>query len=449
MTDRNPETGFALASRRVVRESGVEPAVVHVVKGRIAGIHAPDDAPPVPSTDLGDLVLLPGLVDSHVHVNDPGRTHWEGFVTATRAAARGGVTTLVDMPLNSAPVTTTAAALDDKLRRADDVGLVVDVGFWGGAVPGNAEALGDLARGGALGAKAFLCHSGIDDFPAADEQTLLASMRALERADRPLLLHAELEREGDVDRAALAALPPDDYRVWLESRPPSFEEEAVRAGIELARRTGARVHVVHLSAASALPMLRAAKDEGLPVTVETCPHYLALTAEEVPRGATWWKCAPPIRQATNRELLWQGLADGTIDFVVSDHSPCSPDQKHLETGDFGAAWGGIATLGLTLPVVWREAHARGFGLEQLARWLCWGPAALAGVEAGIEVGRPANLVAFDPDAAWTVELADLHFRHKLTPWTGRPVRGRVHTTWLRGEPIDERGAPRGQALLRS
>ena len=275
------ETDLVLRSRRVLTDDGVRDAVVRVRGGRIVSIDAPASAPD--AQDLGDLVLMAGLVDTHVHINDPGRTAWEGFATATAAAASGGVTTLVDMPLNSAPVTTSAHALDAKLRTADDEPLRVDVGFWGGAIPGNAEALGDLTRTGALGAKAFLCHSGIDEFPASDEDALLSSMRALESVDRPLLLHAELERTSDLDRAALAALPVDDYRVWLESRPPSYEEAAIAMALQAARRTGCAVHVVHLSAGSAVPLLRRAKEEGLPVTVETCPHYLVLTAEEVGR----------------------------------------------------------------------------------------------------------------------------------------------------------------------
>ena len=375
--DLQPVDAFLLISRHVVTPEGVLPAAVHVIGERIVGVLPLDALPDLPRRDLGDLVLLPGLVDTHVHVNQPGRTAWEGWATATAAAAAGGVTTLIDMPLNSSPVTTSPAALEAKRRAATDEPLRVDVGYWGGAVPGNAAALGALTADGALGAKAFLCHSGIDDFPASDADTLLAALEALGAADAPLLLHAELEREELIDRKALALLAADDYRVWLEARPPTFEEHAVAEAIALASRTGARVHVVHLSAASALPMLRRAKDAGLPITVETCPHYLGLTAEEVGRGQTLYKCAPPIREASNRELLWDGLRQGTIDFIVSDHSPCTPDLKHLESGDFTAAWGGIAGLQLSLPVIWTEARQRGFGLQDVARWLSAGPAAFA------------------------------------------------------------------------
>ncbi len=445
---------FGLRSRRVVAPDGVREAVVHVRDGSIVGLLEPSDAPPsLPTEDLGDLTLMAGLVDTHVHINDPGRTEWEGFATATRAAASGGVTTLVDMPLNSSPVTTSRAALDAKLRTATDEPLTVDVGFWGGAIPGNASDLHDLAAGGVLGAKAFLCHSGIDEFPASDEDALRDAMRALEAHDRPLLVHAELERESDLDRAALAELPVDDYRVWLEARPPTFEEAAVARAIDVARRTGSRVHIVHLSAGSAVPMLRRAKEEGLPVTVETCPHYLVLTAEEVGRGATQFKCAPPIREASNRDLLWDGLRDGTIDFVVSDHSPCTADLKCGDTGDFTAAWGGIATLGLTLPVVWTEAAARGFQLSDLARWMCAGPADFAGLSTrgALQPGARADLVAWNPNTELAVGPADAEFKNKISPWFDRPLRGRVARTWLAGETIWRDGAavgrPRGAAIL--
>lgn len=445
---------FALQSQRVVLPDGVRPAVVHVSDGRVEAVYAPAEVPPhLDMTDLGPLVLLPGLVDTHVHVNDPGRADWEGWESATRAAASGGVTTLVDMPLNSSPVTTSAAALDAKRTAANDALLFADVGFWGGAVPGNPADLGDLARAGVLGAKAFLCPSGIDEFPASDERALTAAMGALAAHDLPLLVHAELEREDALDREALAALPADDYRTWLEARPEAFEEHAVRAAIQLARDTGCRVHIVHLSAASALPLIRRAKDQGLPVTVETCPHYLGLAAEQIAPGATWFKCAPPIRSESNRDLLWAGLREGLIDFVVSDHSPCTADLKCMDSGDFGRAWGGISSLGLALPIVWTEARARGFEIEDVARWLSSGPAAFAGLQrkGRIVPGADADLVAWDPDESWRPAVEDLQFRNKLSPWLGRPVRGDVVTTWLRGRVVWERGSHRaatGTEVLR-
>ena len=445
---------FALLSQRVVLPDGIRPAAVHVAKGRIEAVYAPDEVPlHLDLCDLGPLVLLPGLVDTHVHVNDPGRADWEGWESATGAAASGGVTSLVDMPLNSSPVTTSAQALAAKRRSASDALLYADVGFWGGAVPGNAADLGDLARAGVIGAKAFLCHSGIDEFPASDERALTAAMGALAAHDLPLLLHAELERDDALDQQALAALPPDDYRSWLEARPPAFEEHAVRAAIQLARDTGCRVHIVHLSAASALPLIRRAKNEGLPLTVETCPHYLGLAAEQIAPGATWFKCAPPIRSESNREQLWQGLREGLIDFVVSDHSPCTADLKCMDTGDFGEAWGGISSLGLGLPILWAEARARGFGIEHVVRWLSTEPAAFAGLsrKGRIVPGADADLVAWDPDEEWQPAVEDLQFRNKLSPWLGRAVAGDVVTTWLRGVKVWERGSHRaatGTELLR-
>lgn len=433
---------LALASRRVLTPSGLRDAVVEVAGGRIAAVHPAGDVPPhLRATDLGDLVLMPGVVDTHVHINEPGRTEWEGWATATRAAAAGGVTTLVDMPLNSSPVTTTAKALDAKRRAATDAALYCDVGYWGGAIPGNAADLGDLARAGVIGAKAFLCHSGIDEFPASDERALTAAMGALAAHDRPLLVHAELEHTDLIDRRALDELAPDDYQSWLQARPETFEEYAVRAAIQLARDTGCRVHVVHLSAASALPLLRRAKDEGLPVTVETCPHYLGLTAEQIGAGETWFKCAPPIRSATNRDLLWDALGEGLIDAVVSDHSPCTPDLKCLDTGCFADAWGGISSVGLSLPIVWGEARQRGFRIEDVARWLCEGPAALAGLQTKgrLVPGADADLVAWDPDEDWQISVEDLQFRNKLSPWVGRSVSGGVVTTWLRGVEAWNRG----------
>ncbi|HJL19855.1 MAG TPA: allantoinase AllB [Sandaracinaceae bacterium LLY-WYZ-13_1] len=435
----------AIVSQKVVTPDGVRPAAVLVDGERIAEVR--DEAPAgVPREDLGALVLSPGLVDGHVHVNEPGRTEWEGFVTATRAAASGGVTTLVDMPLNCDPVTTSREALEVKVASTDGE-LHVDVGFWGGVVPGNAEALRDLARGGVLGAKAFLCHSGLDDFPASDEATLRAAMGVLAEAGLPLLAHAELE----LDEPS-ASTDPRRYEAWLSSRPARWEEAAIERLITLCRETGCAVHVVHLSAASALPAIAAAKAEGLPLTVETCPHYLCLRAEDVPDGATAYKCAPPIRDDANREGLWRGLLDGVIDFVVTDHSPCTPHLKHLERGDFLEAWGGIASLSLGLPSVWTEASARGADPATLARWMSEGPARFAGLAAdkgAIAPGRHADLVAWDPEAETTVRRESLLFRHPVSPYLGRTLRGVVRGTWLRGRRIydgERVDGPHGRTL---
>lgn len=439
----------AIVCRNVVTPTGVRPATVMIDGERIAEVR--DDVPSgVPHDDLGELVLMPGLVDGHVHINQPGRTEWEGFVTATRAAASGGVTTLVDMPLNCTPVTTTVSALETKLASVEG-SLYVDVGFWGGVVPGNAGELGELARAGVLGAKAFLCHSGIDDFPASDEGTLRAAMHALAAAQIPLLAHAELEGRAPDEGPATAN--PRTYAAWLASRPAHWEDAAIERLIALCRETGCAVHVVHLSSASALPLLQDAKDEGLPITAETCPHYLCLRAEEIPDGDTTYKCAPPIRDGANREALWQGLLDGIIDFVVTDHSPCTPQLKHLDRGHFLDAWGGIASLSLGLSSVWTEARERGAGYAQLVRWMSEGPARLAGLtsdKGAIEPGRHADLMAWDPDAELQVRPETLRFRHPVSPYVGRTLRGVVRKTWLRGRLVYE-GAevlgPYGAPLL--
>jgi allantoinase len=446
----------AIISERVYLPSGATRAAVVIAGERIVEIADPDTLPvKLPRLDLGRIALLPGLVDCHVHVNQPGRTQWEGFETATLAAAAGGVTSLVDMPLNCLPVTTTVAGLEAKL--ADLHGcLHVDVGFWGGVVPGNADELARLAGragGGILGAKAFLCNSGIDEFPASDAATLRDAMVVLARAGIPLLAHAELE--GPLPEQLRA--PPEDpgsYACWLDRRPAAWEEAAIGLLISLCRETGCAVHIVHLSAASALPMLQAARAEGLPITVETCPHYLCLCAEEVPHDATLFKCAPPIRPAENRDGLWAGLREGVIDLIVTDHSPCTPS---LKAGGFIEAWGGIASLSLGLSSVHTEARARGFELEDVVEWMCAAPARLTGLDGrkgALAPGRDADLVAFDDAAEFVVGPEDLHFRHKVSPWLGRHLHGRVLRTWLRGQSIYHASgeprfaAPGGRTLLR-
>jgi allantoinase len=430
----------ALRSERVVQPHTVGPAVVVVRDGVIEGVvsDAPADAELV---DFGALAISPGIVDCHVHMNEPGRTEWEGFATATRAAAAGGVTTVVDMPLNSIPVTTSRAALEAKLAAAEGQ-CFVDVGFWGGVVPGNAVDLPALAEGGVLGCKAFLVHSGIDDFPNATERDLVEAMPVLREQGLPLLAHAELDLG-----ATLTESNPRAYRGYLESRPPAWEDEAIRLLVDLCRRTGCPVHIVHLSSASSVPTLRAARAEGLPVTVETCPHYLCLEAETIPDGATVFKCAPPIRGRANREALWDALFEGVIDFVITDHSPCTPALKLPETGDFQRAWGGIASLQLGLPAVWSEARRRGADLVRLAKWMSAGPAAFAGLgrrKGRIAPGFDADLVVWDADAPYEPRRDQLFFRHKVSPYLGRELLGRVHETILRGVPVfDREGHPAG------
>lgn len=434
-----------LHSRRVLTPSGLRPATVTIDRDRITAV---DPGPaPADAQDLGERVLMPGVVDTHVHVNEPGRTEWEGFETATKAAALGGVTTLADMPLNSLPVTTTLDALGAKVAAAQGK-LWVDVALWGGVVPGNTPELAPMARAGARGFKCFLCDSGIPEFPQSREADLLAAMPVLRDVDRPLLVHAELE----LPLREAAAGDARDYATYLHSRPPEWEDAAVAMMVDLCERTGCRVHIVHLSSAGALPALRAAKARGLPITAETCPHYLCLRAEDVPRGATEFKCAPPIREGANRDALWAALADGTLDFVVTDHSPCVPGLKLPEEGDFLRAWGGIASLQLGLASVWTEARRRGYTLAQVARWMSAAPAGLVGLPLGQLVpGARADLVAWDPDAAWTVEPHALAHRHPVTPYAGRRLDGRVHHVWLRGEPVVTDGqlaaAPAGHLLL--
>jgi allantoinase len=436
-------------SHKVVTPEGVAPRSVHVRDGTICAV-LPYDAPThLPVVELGDAALLPGVVDTHVHVNEPGRTEWEGFHSATRAAAAGGVTTLVDMPLNSIPPTTSVEALRRK-REAARGQCAVDVGFWGGVVPGNQDALAPMTEG-VLGFKCFLCDSGVDEFPGVTEAGLRPSMAILAKLGVPLLVHAELP--GPLAAAAKTDTDPRLYQSYLQSRPRAAEDQAVELMIRLCRETRARVHIVHHSSSNALPLLRQARDAGLPLSAETCPHYLTFAAEDIPDGATHFKCAPPIRERENRELLWEALAQGVLDFVASDHSPCTPALKHPESGDFLGAWGGVAGLQLSLPVLWTEASARGFGLTHVVGWLCAGPARLAGLvgkKGAIAVGYDADLVVFRPDESFHVDAALLRHRHKLTPYLGRELVGVVESTFVRGHKVYDQGElvgpARGQLL---
>lgn len=439
---------IVVRARRVVLPTGEQPAAVHATDGVVTAVTAFDEAGDDPVTLADDEVLLPGLVDSHVHVNEPGRTEWEGFASATRAAAAGGVTTIVDMPLNSVPPTVSAEALH--VKRAVAEGQVgVDVAFWGGAVPGNADQLRPLLAAGAVGVKCFLLDSGVPEFPPLDDGELRAALAELAAVDGLLIAHCE-------DAGVIAAAPDPagaSYPAFLASRPGAAERTAIGRLIAAARDTvvggrGARVHVVHLADAGALPVLRAARADGVRITVETCPHYLTFSAEEVPDGNTAFKCCPPIREAAHREALWAALAAGDIDLVVSDHSPCTPELKRLDVGDFGLAWGGIAGLQVALPAVWSGARARGLALTDVARWMSARPAELAGLPAkgGIAVGKDADLVAFAPDERW--QVGALFHRNPVTPYAGRELTGVVRRTWLRGQPVEPDGAPVGRLLRR-
>ena len=436
---------LAVHARRAVLPEGLAASTVTVAGGRIVAVGPLDRAVTARETvELGDdVVLIPGLVDTHVHVNEPGRTEWEGFATATRAAAAGGVTTILDMPLNSIPPTLDTQALETK-RAAAEGQVTVDVGFWGGAVPGNAGRLGELLAAGVFGVKCFLPDSGVEEFPAIGTAGLPAVCAELAEVDGLLLVHAE-------DPAGLReAAGGRAYGDFLSSRPPEAEDDAIAAVIEAARATGARVHVVHLSSAGALPMLATAKADGVRITVETCPHYLVLRAEDVPDGATQYKCCPPVRDDANRDALWSGLADGTIDLVVSDHSPATADRKALDTGDFADAWGGISSLQLGLPLVWTEARHRGHDLADVVRWMSTRPAALAGLNSkgAIREGAAADLVALAPDDELVVDAARLHHRNPLTPYDGRRLTGVVRATWLAGSPATADGPARGRLLSR-
>jgi len=441
-----------VCGERVVLPSGMRPARVHVRDGSIVDIAEYRDRPAgVPVLDAGALVVLPGLVDTHVHLNDPGRADWEGFDSGTRAAAAGGTTTIVDMPLNSVPSTVDVGALDAKLRAAQRR-CAIDVGFWGGVVPGNAEALEPMVRQGVLGFKCFLSPSGVNEFEHVDEADLEGALPIVARLGVPLLVHAEWPAGLiDVDRSS----DPRDYRTWLSSRPPASEQAAIDLLIRLARKHGARIHVVHLASADALPSLEAARRGGLDISVETCPHYLTFDAEQIASGSTAFKCAPPIREARHREGLWAGLADGRIDLIATDHSPAPPALKSIDAGDFVAAWGGIASLQLGLPAVWTGARSRRLTLEHLARWLAAAPAKLAGLDdrkGTIAPGRDADFVFFDPDATTVVDPSALFHRHPVTPYAGMRLNGRVHKTMLRGEVVFDEGqlakTPFGRPVLK-
>jgi allantoinase len=450
----------ALRSRRVVTPEGERDAVVVIEDGMIAGVHeAFTFAAQMPVEDLGDVALLPGLVDTHVHINEPGRTEWEGFATATRAAAAGGITTLVDMPLNCLPETTDVEALELK-REAARGQCMVDYALWGGAVDGNQEELEPLALAGVPGFKCFLIYPGCDGFTSIDRTNLEFALPHIARTGLPLLVHAELAGPVDAAVARLNAGEADwrKYATYLASRPDEAELEAIAMLLDLCRTYEFRLHIVHLATAKALPMLAAAKREGLPVTVETCPHYLHCAAEEIADGATLFKCAPPIRSAANRDALWQGLHDGTIDLIATDHSPCPPEMKRLkatqlgeEPGRFDEAWGGIASLSVALSLLWTDCLRRGVSLARLVEWTSAAPARLAGLQAhvgSIEAGKHANFVAFDAAVSFKVAAEGLHYRHKISPYMGETLSGVVRSTWLRGERVFANGefpaVPRGR-----
>ena len=449
-----PEHDYELVvrARRAITPDGERPVAIGVRGGRIAeiaGADAPLDGARTVQT-AEDEVLLPGLVDSHVHVNEPGRTDWEGFASATRAAAAGGVTTIVDMPLNSIPPTTTVEGLRVK-REAAEGQVAVDVGFWGGAVPENSAPgetgeLSGLYEQGVYGFKSFLSPSGVDEFGHLTPELYRSAAAAIGELGGTIIVHAE--DPGLLESAPAASGP--EYASFLASRPDEAEHEAIRLVIETARETGTRSHILHLSTATALPMIEKAKADGVPLTVETCPHYLAIAAEEVPAGATQFKCCPPIRGAANRDALWRALADGVIDCVVSDHSPSTVDLKDLDTGDFGTAWGGVSGLQVGFSAVWSEASARGHSLADVVRWMASGPVRVAGLtgKGALAVGNDADFAVVAPEARTRIDARTLQHKNPLSAYDGRELTGVVRATYLRGDRIDP-AAPKGRLLRRS
>lgn len=437
---------LAVSSDCVVMLEGERPGTVLIKDGRFLGV-ADRDARPKGARriDAGKLAVLPGLVDTHVHFNEPGRAEWEGFITGSAAAVAGGTTTVVDMPLNCIPVTTTRRALEVK-KRAAKGRFSTDYGFWGGVVPGNEKELEGMAQLGALGFKCFLVHSGIDEFPNVRPNDLRKAMRVLAKLHLPLLVHAEL----DCGHGRLAGKP-SQYARYLASRPRRWEVSAIELVAELSAISGCRVHIVHLSASDALPVIQKYRHQGAPLTVETCPHYLGLAAEDVPDGHTEYKCAPPIRERENAERLWDGLRGGLIDMVVSDHSPCAPQLKLLKEGDFEKAWGGIASVQFALPAVWTQARKRKFTLRDVSLWMSTSPARFAGLDGAkgrIRLGLDADFALFDADAKWTPSEKDVLHRHKLTPYVGRELRGRVVRVYKAGEEIYRLGgSPKGRGAF--
>jgi allantoinase len=445
----------AFLSRRVVTPQGIIAAAVLVEDGRILDVVPPEQLPAQISVkDFGDAAVLPGLVDSHVHINEPGRTEWEGFRTATRAAAAGGYTLLVDMPLNCLPPTTTVAALEAK-RKAASGQCHVDWMAWGGVVSDNQAHIENLGAAGVPGFKCFLIHPGIDGFTMVTEPELCAALPHVARSGLPLLVHAELPGPVDAATSRLAEADWSKYATYLQSRPDEAELSAIRLMLSLCREYHFRLHIVHLGTSQALDLRRAAKSEDLPITVETCPHYLHFSSDKIPDGQTLFKCAPPIRSRENCERLWQGLREGVIDLVATDHSPCPPEMKRLSERNFQTAWGGISSLSLALPVMWTEAKSRGFTLADIARWMAEGPARLAGCESRkgrISKGFDADFVVFEPEAEFTATADRLSYRHRVSPYLGERLRGVIKATYLRGNCVfadgEFPGEPDGRELRR-
>jgi len=450
---------FALQSKNIIvnkaGKSEMIAACVEVKNELVHAIHPYGQQLVCQILDYKDHVIMPGLVDSHVHINEPGRTEWEGFNTATQAAAAGGITALVDMPLNCIPVTTTKAAFQEKLAAVDDK-LWVDCGFWGGVIPQNINDLDELLNAGVLGVKSFLIDSGIEEFPNVEAEDIRAAMPILAKHDVPYLIHAELDC-GGFDNAIIN----EKYNSFLASRPKKWENDAISLMVDMARESkengdNCKVHIVHLSSDEALATIAQAKNEGLRFTAETCPHYLTLSSENIPDGKTLFKCCPPIREDKNREHLWQAIIDGHLDFIVSDHSPCTPELKHIDSGDLEKAWGGISALQFGLPLIWSEAKERGFSLVDLARLMSTETAKFAGldsVKGKIAVGLHADFLVFDPNQSYIITNEMIKHRHHITPYAGRLVTGQVLHTFVRGHHVYQQdqfiNVPIGRPLLKN
>jgi len=442
-----------IRSQRVLIEGRIRPAAIAINNEQVAAILDHSDFDHGDQFDFGNAVIMPGIVDTHVHINEPGRTEWEGFHSATLAAAAGGVTSMIEMPLNSIPAVTTADALNKKIDAAKGK-LAVDVGFWGGVVPGNVPHLREMYDAGVFGFKCFLVPSGVPEFEAVTESDLREAMPELTALNAALLVHSELPGPIEEATSQLANADGKKYSIWLRSRPSTAEDEAIAMLIRLSKEFGTRVHVVHLSSASAVPLLTRAKAEDIEITVETCPHYLAFAAEDIPDGATQFKCAPPIRERENQERLWDAVRSGFFDLIASDHSPAPAEMKCTGTGDFMRAWGGIASLQLILPIVWTQARARAVDIPQLAKLLCRGPAQFAGLgrKGAIAPGCDADFVVWQPEESFRVDAQALYHRHKLTPYAGQTLYGVIQSTFLRGQQIYSSGKflaeENGRVLIR-
>ncbi|MBT7041970.1 MAG: allantoinase AllB [Candidatus Marinimicrobia bacterium] len=444
-----PIPDFAIASQKVLTLEGEKPAAILIKGEKILDVVSIENIPEnCPTEDMGNNVIMPGLVDAHVHINEPGRTDWEGFETATKAAAAGGITTIVDMPLNCIPVTTTVDALNQKIIATKDQ-LWIDCGFYGGLIPDNIQDLESLADAGVLGFKAFLSPSGIDEFPNISEKHLREALHILAKKGIPVLVHAELEN------GATSSEENKTYKYFQESRPKSWENNAIKLLIQLCREFNVHIHIVHLSSADILPEIAQTRKDGFPLTVETCPHYLHFSSERISDGDTRFKCAPPIWNGENRENLWAGLEEGIINFITSDHSPCTPELKNLEAGNFEKAWGGISSIQFALPVIWTECKQRGYSLEQLINWMSKQPAKFVGVDdlkGQISPGFDADLVCWNPDKKYIIKKEAIHHKNKLTPYEGESLYGVVNATFLRGQKVYENGQflgnPKGKIILK-